>query len=561
MPAVQLHHVVSALGGPGVDLLTAPRGLEAPLRDVVIAEPCDTELLDRQGDLVLLIGARGRAALRALIAAGRAGAVAVAVKTGADDGEELRRAAAECGTALLAVDPRARWEQVESAARAVVDSVGGVPDPAELGTDGDLFSLAQTVATLTGGIVSIEDAANRVLAYSRSGDQVDELRRLSILGRVCPEEFLAVLRDWGVYTRLRGGEEIVAVRERPELGIRSRRVAGISAGSRLLGTIWVQEGQGPLEERTDRVLRGAARLAALLLVRGHGRAGPGSALREELVAGLLAGRLTAGSPAGQLGVAADSGATVMGLDLREREDATGSAGPELELRRTRAAGIVAVHAAAYRRSAVAARLDGRVYVLLPETPPGPGAQEPAAGSGSGAAGPRAGTAPSDPAVLAWAADLVSTLRSHLGTPVQGALARPVARLADAPTARRTADTVLDAMAGAPGRAVATYDDVRSSVALGAILELLDSRPDVRDPALDVLIERDRRQRTELASSLLLYLDAFGDVAKVAERLHIHPNTLRHRIRRAVSLSGLDLDDPEQRLMAMLQLRTAVGPTP
>src|SRR4051812_26879254 len=53
-----------------------------------------------------------------------------------------------------------------------------------LGTD--LYGIAQTLATLTRGMVSIEDDRSRVLAYSASDDTADELRRLSILGREGP---------------------------------------------------------------------------------------------------------------------------------------------------------------------------------------------------------------------------------------------------------------------------------------------------------------------------------------------------------------------------------------
>ena len=60
--------------------------------------------------------------------------------------------------------------------------------------------------------------------------------------------------------------------------------------------------------------------------------------------------------------------------------------------------------------------------------------------------------------------------------------------------------------------------------------------------------------TDIGRSLLAYLDAFGDVRSAAAGLHVHPNTLRYRVRRACELSGLDLDDPDQRLVAQLQLR-------
>lgn len=58
----------------------------------------------------------------------------------------------------------------------------------------------------------------------------------------------------------------------------------------------------------------------------------------------------------------------------------------------------------------------------------------------------------------------------------------------------------------------------------------------------------------MAETVLAYLNAFGDVRAAAAELHVHPNTLRYRIRRAEDLTGLDLSRPDQRLLAMLQLR-------
>jgi DNA-binding PucR family transcriptional regulator len=64
----------------------------------------------------------------------------------------------------------------------------------------------------------------------------------------------------------------------------------------------------------------------------------------------------------------------------------------------------------------------------------------------------------------------------------------------------------------------------------------------------------------LALSVLAWLDAFGDVRAAAAGLHIHPNTLRYRVRRAEQLTGLDLSSPEQRLLAMLQQRLPAAAT-
>src|SRR5699024_8618340 len=128
------------------------------------------------------------------------GATAVAVKVGgpgeeapppppggrdrSPGGEELRALrteAEEAGLALLAVRSEVRWDQLQSVCRNIIDNarLASADDLTE--SSGDLFSMAQTIARLTGGLVSIEDPASRVLAYS-SGAEVDELRRLSVLG-------------------------------------------------------------------------------------------------------------------------------------------------------------------------------------------------------------------------------------------------------------------------------------------------------------------------------------------------------------------------------------------
>ena len=211
---------------------------------------------------MLLIGVRGSRARSMVRTLAEQGAAAVAVKTGvhaqpqevlpppteqrserarrsAEEARALRTAAQEAGIALLTVRPEVRGDQLQSVCQNIVDDarVTATEDLPEAG--GDLFSMAQTIAHLTGGLVSIEDAASRVLAYS-SGAEVDELRRLSVLGRQGPESYLALLREWGVFAKLRSGEEVVRVEEHPELGIRRRLAVGIHAGRRPLGSIWVQ---------------------------------------------------------------------------------------------------------------------------------------------------------------------------------------------------------------------------------------------------------------------------------------------------------------------------------
>ena len=50
------------------------------------------------------------------------------------------------------------------------------------------------------------------------------------------------------------------------------------------------------------------------------------------------------------------------------------------------------------------------------------------------------------------------------------------------------------------------------------------------------------------------IETVGDIAAVAQRLHVHPNTVRYRVRRIEKLLSTSLDDPDDRLVLALGLR-------
>ncbi|WP_067607756.1 helix-turn-helix domain-containing protein [Nocardiopsis listeri] len=566
---VALRALLLALGDPVVDVVAAPHGLDVQVDKVVILDPED-RVEARKGDLVLLIGVRGSRARSMVRTLAERGATAVAVKTGvhaqpqevlpppaeqrsgrvqrsAEEALALRTEAQAAGVALLTVRPEVRWDQLQSVCQHIVDDarVTATEDLSEAG--GDLFSMAQTIAHLTGGLVSIEDAASRVLAYS-SGAEVDELRRLSVLGRQGPESYLALLREWGVFAKLRSGEEVVRIDEHPELGIRRRLAVGIHAGRRPLGSIWVQEGSEPLTAHADEALLGAARTTALHMIRQRTQASAGLRLREDLLSSLLEGRIDASALADTVEVHTDRAALVIAFSPRrgaESEDVEGGTGeradrPERELRRRRLIDLVSVHTAAYRRGSLTTELDGRVYVLLPDLARG-----------------REGWRGVEQSVVALGRRTVAAARAALGVRVQAAVGSLVERLGDVPDSRAEADRVLDAMERDLDRdddwEVATISDVRSQVLISETLAHLRADSSLRDPRVSRLVEHDRAGGADLVHSLLAYLEAFGDARSAAERLHVHPNTLRYRVRRAATVSGIDLADPGERLFTWLQL--------
>lgn len=515
-----LAQVLATLGEPLVDVRVAPAGLDVTVSGTAILDP-DDDPADHPGALVLLIGARGRDAVRPLRAAARHGAVAVAVKPGPGCDDELAAAAADAGVALLAVRADARWDQLDALVHGVLDDGGVGAD----GTDaGDLFSLAQTVGLLTGGLVSIEDTASRVLAYSRSDStDPDELRRLSILGWQGPPDYLATLRGWGVFDRLRGGEDVVRVDEHAELGIRRRLAVGIHAGPRQLGTIWVQQGSAPFTERAETVLVGAARVAAGHLARRRSPQSPGARWSRDVVAGLLDGRVGADLVAATFGLDVAEPAVVVAFAAAPEPGAAELAGAEL-------AGVVSVHAATFRRGALTAPVGARVYAVLP--------------------GVRADRVP--PALTAMCAEVVAITGRRAGARVRAGIGSGVTGLDGVPASRADADRVLDAMPA--GSDVAALADLRAEILLDDALARLDG---LHDPAAAALLAHDAEHGGDLARSVLAHLDSLGDVRTAAAHLSVHPNTLRHRLRRASAVAGLRLDDPSARLVHHLHLLGAL----
>lgn len=72
-----------------------------------------------------------------------------------------------------------------------------------------------------------------------------------------------------------------------------------------------------------------------------------------------------------------------------------------------------------------------------------------------------------------------------------------------------------------------------------------------DHPLARLAEHDRRHGSDLVATVSTWFAYRCETAETARHLSLHPNTLRYRLRRAQDVSGLDLLDPSQALVAQL----------
>jgi DNA-binding PucR family transcriptional regulator len=62
------------------------------------------------------------------------------------------------------------------------------------------------------------------------------------------------------------------------------------------------------------------------------------------------------------------------------------------------------------------------------------------------------------------------------------------------------------------------------------------------------------QRDRIAETLLAWLQLGENAAEVAQRLHVHPQTVRYRMRQIRELFGDQLRDPDRRFELQLALR-------
>ncbi|WP_006243054.1 PucR family transcriptional regulator [Mycolicibacterium tusciae] len=530
-PGLGFGQLLLALDRTMVTLVEAPRGLDMPVASVALVDADDVRLGLSVGagsaDLFFLLGVADAEAVRWLAEQVEGTGpspmspperlrvpTAIFVKEPTD--AAVARAVA-LGTAVVAVDPRARWESLYRLVNHAFEHHGDRGDH-DSGTD--LFGLAQSIADRTRGMVSIEDEQSHVLAYSASSNEADELRRLTILGRAGPPEHLEWIGQWGIFDALRAGTDVVRVSERPELGLRPRLAVGIHVPSTdprrpaaFGGTIWLQQGSAPLATDAEEILRGGAVLAARVMARLASTPSTHSAQVAELL-GLAGDDIDVAAIAGQLGISVDGRVALVGFQ--------GSpAGPSVPT------GVIALSASAFRSDAQAVTIGARVYVLLPKI----------------------GTPSS---VMSWVRGVVAAVHRELDLTLRAVVAAPLGGLAGAAAARVEVDRVFDSADRHPAAIaqITSLDEAHTTVLLDEIVSQVAQRPRLVDPRVRLLREQD----PILAETLKAHLDSFGDVSAVAKHLHVHPNTVRYRVRRIEKLMSTSLDDPDVRLVLALGLR-------
>lgn len=520
-----LSSLLESIGTEIMQVFAAPAGLGIRVNGPVIDDPADPAPLDA-GDLLLAVGTPpvSAAAQTVVERAARCGGAAVVFRFNGAPPDGLVKAAESSGVALLGVIPAMAWSQLHTLLRSACIAVGGADAGDETGgAVGDLFALANAIASRVGGPTTIEDPQSTVLAFSSLDEPVDEARQATILGRRVPDDWLRRLHEDGVFRRLWSQAEVIHV-DYPEL---HRRLAiAIRAGGELLGSIWVQEDTRPFDAAAESALSEAARIAALHLIRARSSEDLDRTRRGSLLRSLLEGNAVAPLLADALGVKGEGFATVVLFRLPE------GAQTEVAVAARRACRLLDLYCESTRRRGATVAVGRDVHLLLVDaSPPAPDRLEAIAQE-----------------ILGERGDMLpSGTLAGIGSPLAGVAQAP----ASADEAQR-AVAVLERSGGS--KPVTSIDTVRAHAIAGRLAEIAATEPSLLKGPVEVLAERDRDGKGHHIETLRAFLDYFGDVTAAAASLDVHPNTFRYRMRRLVEISGLDLDDPVERLVAHLQLR-------
>ncbi|WP_104062353.1 CdaR family transcriptional regulator [Arthrobacter sp. 4R501] len=508
----------------------------------------------RAGTLVLVPGVLTADETEKLLGALETSAAALIVGAEAMIGMENQERAHSAGLAVIRLAEGASWLQLAAMLQTLTrphHPFDGLSNDARsferpdvelgVGQPPDLFEVANSVAGILGAPVTIENLDSRILAFSADQAAADDARKQSVLSHQVPVEYAQMLREIGAFKSIYDSPEPVYLSSigpgiRPRIGMRIR------AGNELLGSIWGVV-ENPLSSLQNRALSEAADMVALSMLRARTAADASAQLRHGLLVMLLEGGSGAEDAAARIGIVGQ--ATVVLAAALRRKGPIGDAGTadsEAELDRLAAAIGLRLYSAS--RLSTVARVGGRVYAVLPLEP--------------GTSGVDGG--------LRLARDLVKALNRDgllvgVGTPVASA-GRLNRSRSQADSALRVllsrrgagASDRLESVRYRPSESVASGDEVQvESLMLSMRDSLAASEQQVTGPLAKLQIY-DRAHSSELVKTLAAWLDHFGDVSAAAMALHIHQNTFRLRLKRLMGISGINLDDADQRFALMLQMR-------
>ncbi|MEV7753420.1 PucR family transcriptional regulator [Streptomyces griseofuscus] len=462
---------------------------------------------------------------------------------------------------------------------------------------GDYQELVDEISELLGAPATLENRDFELLAFGTydSDDELDAsaldpVRTRSILTRRSTAGVRTWFEGFGI-TRATGP---VRIPPSPEAGVyRGRICLPVRHRGVVVGYVWLLENEpGPTDAQLDAAMRVAGRIGALLADEAEAGAGLSRELRAVLTAeGGWQRDMAVAELRTALGPRADGPHTLICVapwPSPDPDDAPsarsvphaaalctipwGAAAQSLAvLVRLRSTAVGAPALAAAGRVLEEAEgawgalgIRGGTEAATTEGSPAPSGSGTGGrgGSGKGAGGtPGKGTRGAVPrgagaAVAAAVAAGVAGASRYTGGPGTAGFGGPAAGIGDPRVGLAELGAVWQEARAAAQAALAErrLGPVAQWRGIGPYRLLTALPPEsAQDPAAGPLLSPAHR---ELARTAEVYLDCAGQAGRTASELGIHRQTLYYRLNRVEQLTGLDLDDGEDRLLLHMALKRA-----
>jgi hypothetical protein len=382
---------------------------------------------------------------------------------------------------------------------------------------GDLFGLADAVATLAGGAVSIVDSAGQVVGYSTHSEQpIDDARRRTTL---LLQEDISITSD----SRYRSLLRVTEARHFPSSTDLFGRVGiAVRASGELLGSLWVIQVDPSHAAHTRDLLQEMEPIVAQHLLRAREDAGDRDQRTSGLLRTLLEDRRQARGAASQLLLRPEAGCTVVCLRVNTFDQVEAVRGLHRVLHLA-----ISVSSAAFPGSH-SAIVGSQVVTLIP--------------------GPHQA-----------AAETFTQAMVRVDNALIAGIGRRANDINGVARSYREAGAVAGALMNSPRHDgdrhvhVATFDEMRDRLAILQVGDLIEGLDAAVGDAASILAAHDAAQGTDLTRTMRVYLDQLGSVRETANALHVHQNTVRYRLDVVRTELGIDLDSPDTRLWLWLRL--------
>ena len=455
------------------------------------------------------------------------GAVGVVVKRPED---ALPQLGADVTDALFMLERDADWADTAQSLRAL--GSGGSRLVASGIRQGDLFALANTLASLSNGAVSLVDTAGRIVGYSTHADQpIDALRRSTTLAL---HEGHHPRAD-SQFQQLAASS--VALFFEGSRGQYGRVALPVRAAGELLGTVWIIQVDPSGAEATQQFLDSVEALVSHHMLRARETAQADERRSTDLIRALFEDAKSRRAAAAQLGLDSASAHTV--VCFRPHDDH--GANPVLRAQQLLHQAVTTAKGQfAWSHCAL---LDGVVVALLRSADAGLTrlfADRITRISEGGSAAGIGRVADTQAMIPRSYRDAASISRLLLTRNRRDAESRDAADLEP-----------LDATTST----VAEFAEMHAELGLAYVSDMLQESELTTDDAAERIWAHDREHRTQLAQTLSTVLAHQGSVRRAALELHVHQNTVRYRLESISSELGIDLDNPATRLWVWLRLRS------